>query len=214
VKFRHGIRGLAQTHGAAGDSPLVLTELVGDGNDRECWRHPRDRALCVKVAKPEQERAQNDIDFHYGRYLARRNVHGPHLTRMHGWVCTDHGRGLVFDLVQEPDGSPSPSLLQALRDGRITHAQAVALVDEAFDWLIAHRVILADYGLNNLLVRQGADGRRHLVFVDGLGARNFGFQYWARRTFGFKARKKARQFREKTLRLLEKEPGPVDARRP
>src|SRR3546814_19909871 len=90
--------------------PLVLTEVIGTGNDRECWRHPLNRSLCVKVAKPEQERTQNEIDYHYGRHLARHSVAGRYLPRVHGWVETNRGRGLVVDLVQQPDGPPSPTL--------------------------------------------------------------------------------------------------------
>jgi len=183
---------------------LVLTEKIGAGNDRECWRHPLNRSWCVKVAKPEQERAQNAIDFHYGRHLARRCVVGPHLTRVHGWVQTNRGPGLVVDLVQQPDGAPAPTLAQALRAGLVTKAEAVELVHEAFGWLIEHKVILADYSIDNILVHQSDEGRCHLVFVDGLGARNFGIQYWARRTFGFKARKKAVQYKRRTLEFLER----------
>jgi hypothetical protein len=186
-------------------APLELTELVGVGNDRECWRHPRDRSLCIKVARSEQERAQNEIDFEYSQFLAQHNISGPHITRMYGWVWTDRGPGLVFDLVCEPDDKPSPTLIKALRDRRIAPAQAVALVNEAFDWLVENRVILADYGTRNMLVRRRLDGRRELVFVDGLGARTLDFKYWVRCTFRFKARRKAEEFRRKTLALVDKE---------
>jgi hypothetical protein len=188
---------------------LVLADMVGAGNDRVCWRHPLNDSLCVKVAKPEQERAQNDIDFHYGRYLARHDIAGPYVPRVHGWARTDHGLGLVVDMVQQPDGTPSPTLAKALRNGLVTSRQAVGLVDEAFDWLVENRVILADFSVDNILVRRTRDGACHLVFVDGLGARNFGIQYWARRMFGFKARKKTRQCRARTLQYIEKTTRPA-----
>jgi hypothetical protein len=188
------------------DVPLVLSEKIGAGHDRECWRHPLNRALCVKIPKPEQERAQNEIDFHYGSHLAHHAVAGPHLPRVHGWVQTNHGRGLVVDLIQQPDGTPCPTLPQALRRGMISEMEAVGLVYEAFDWLMANGVMLADYGVDNFLVRQPAEGRPYLVFVDGLGTRHFDFKYWARCTFTFlerwAARQKAMDFRNKTLRLL------------
>lgn len=189
--------------------PLVLVDMIGAGNDRVCWRHPSDASLCIKVAKPEQERAQNDIDFHYGRYLARHNVIGPYLPKVHGWAQTDHGLGLVIDMVRQPDGTPSPTLANALGSGHIVSGQAAILVNEAFDWLVENRVILADFSVDNILVRRTNDGACHLVFVDGLGARNFGIQYWARRMFGFKARKKTQQCRQRTLQYLETAAFPV-----
>src|SRR3546814_19116240 len=129
---------------------------------------------------------------------------GRYLPRVHGWVETNRGRGLVVDLVQQPDGTPSPTLRIALSTRLVTNEEAVALATEAFEWLIRHKVILADYSIDNILVCRTKDGRCHLVFVDGLGARNFGIQYWARRTFGFKARKKTMQFRQRTLQYLER----------
>jgi hypothetical protein len=188
------------------DVTLVLSEKIGAGHDRECWRHPLNPALCIKVPKPEQERAQNEIDFHYSSHLAHHAVAGPHLPRVHGWVRTSHGRGLVVDLIQQPDGTPCPTLPQALRSGMITEMEAVGLVYEAFDWLIANGVMLADYGVSNFLVRNSVEGRPYLVFIDGLGTRHFDLKYWARCRFGFlerwAARQKALYFRNKTLHLL------------
>ncbi|OZI21002.1 hypothetical protein CAL26_26530 [Bordetella genomosp. 9] len=193
---------------AAGqDVVLVLAEKIGAGHDREVWRHPLNRALGVKVAKPQHERAQNDIDLHYSVHLERSGVKGPHLPRVHGWVKTNRGRGLVVDLVQRPDGTPCPTLSQALRSGLISEMEAVGLVYEACDWLIRNNVILADYGIDNFLVRESSvAGRAYLVFVDGLGTRHFDFKYWARCRFTaleqWAARHKARSFREKTLDML------------
>lgn len=187
---------------AAQNGCLIVTERIGSGNDRDCWRHPLDPSRCIKIAKLEHERPQNAIDLHYARYLAHRGIRSWHIPRVYGWVMTNHGRGLVFELIQDPDGSPSQPLLQAFKQGKISRARAVSMVDEGFAWLIAHHVILADYGPNNLLVQRHPDGSGHLVFVDGLGARDFGIKYWMYRTFAFKAVRKARLFHDKTLQAL------------
>jgi hypothetical protein len=76
------------------------------------------------------------------------------------------------------------------------------MVDQAFDWLIAKGVIMADCGLSNFLVRQSPQGGYHLVIVDGLGARHFGVKYSLRRAFVFLARRKDRIFRRKVLSFL------------
>jgi hypothetical protein len=189
------------------DIELVLLEKVGAGHDREVWRHPLNRALGVKVAKPDQLRAQNDIDLHYNAHLERLGISGPHLPRVHGWVQTNRGRGLVVDLVQQPDGTPCPTLPHAVRSGLVNEMEAAGLVHEAHEWLARNGVMLADPGIYNIVVRHSAAaGRPHLVFVDGLGTRHFDFKYWARCTFTslerWTARQKAAAFRDKTLRLL------------
>lgn len=199
--------GIAHDASSTQDLLLVLSERVGMGHEREVWRHPLHRSLGIKVSKPRHERAQNEIDFHYSSHLSRLGISGPHLPRVHGWVSTDRGRGLVVDLVQQPDGTPCPTLPHALRDGLISEMEAAGLVYEACDWLARNGVILADHGIHNTVVRvSAAEGRPYLVFVDGLGTRHFDFKYWARCTFSplerRTAREKALAFRDKTLRLL------------
>lgn len=182
---------------------LRLEVQIGAGNDRVCWRHPYEPGWCVKVAKPEQERPQNEIEYHYSRHLAKHGIEGQHIPRVIGWTPTDHGRGLMVELIRQADGSPAPSLRTAVDTGLISLEQAGVLVEEAFGWLIQNNVILADYDIDNMLVRCPTRQRCHIVFVDGLGARNFGFKYWLNRTLGFKARKKAREFKQHTLMFLQ-----------
>lgn len=181
---------------------ILLNDLIGSGNDRDCWRMPSDHMLCVKVAKPEQERPQNEIDFHYAKHLKRKNIISVHMPAVYGWVLTDKGPGLVFDLIQDIDGQTSKQILDSLQTGRIDLILATELVNEAFDWLIEKHVILADYGINNLLVQNYAIGKYRLVIVDGLGARNFGWRYWLNRNFGFKAVIKAKEFRQMTIDIM------------
>lgn len=190
----------AINHGTA----LVVRELIGSGNDRDCWQHPANPALCVKVAKPEQERPQNEIDYHYAQHLKKLDISGYHMPRVHGWVLTDKGPGLVFDLVRNHDGTVARQLLPSLSAGDIDFALAEQIVAEAFAWLIKTRVILADYGINNLLVQNYAPGAYRIVIVDGLGARNFSWRYWLNRQLGFKAIRKAREFHAMTLDLMRK----------
>src|SRR5690606_37083209 len=137
------------------------------------------------------------------KHLAELGIEGPHLPKVHGWASTNRGKGLVIDLVQQPDGTPCPTLPHALRSGLINPMEAAGLIDEAFDWLAVNGVILADYGLFNFLVKHTPNKERaHLVFIDGLGTRHMDFKYWLRCTLNplerFTARKKALEFRDET----------------
>ena len=189
------------------ETVLTVSELIGSGNDRDIWRHPLNRTLGIKTCKLNHARAQNDIDYHYGMHLAHLGVTGPHLPRMHGWTATNRGAGLVVDLVLQPDGTPSPTLPQALRSGQINTLEATGLIYEAFDWLGRNGVMLADYGIHNMLVQNTPqDERTYLVFVDGLGTRHFDLKYWARCKLRslerWTAQAKAQAFRDKTLAFL------------
>lgn len=178
--------------------------LIGSGNDRNCWRLANDSSLCIKIAKPEQERPQNDIDYHYAKHLAKKGIQSVHMPKIYGWLLTDKGVGLVSDLIQDHNGEPSQQILTAIKANKISVSLAKQIVDEAFAWLIDKKVILADYGINNLLVQNYAPNKYRIVIVDGLGARNLNWNYRLNRTFGFKAVMKAKEFRQMTHDLIDK----------
>ncbi|ARP83513.1 hypothetical protein CAL12_23600 [Bordetella genomosp. 8] len=192
---------------SAPDIALVLSEQIGSGHDRVVWRHPLNRALGIKVSKPDQERDQNLIELHYGMHLQRLGIASRHLPRVYGWVQTDHGPGLVVDLVQQADGTPCPTLPHALRSGMVSEMEAAGMVGEACEWLADNGVILADPGINNVVVHRSPEtGRPYLAFVDGLGTRNFDFKYRLRCALPalerWTARHKADVCRGKFLRML------------
>lgn len=185
---------------------LCLTRYIGSGNGRICWHHPHDAALCVKVARPDSERPQNAIDWHYSRVLRRRGISGPHIAQVYSWAETDKGPGLVVELVADADGTPSQPLFAAIQSGNLDVDTARCIVDEAFAWLKQHRVLYADHSADNMLVRKLADGSCQLVFVDGLGARNMDIHYWINRHLPFKSLRKAEEFRLMTHQRMPSGP--------
>lgn len=178
---------------------LQLSQYIGSGNGRDCWHHPYNPALCVKVDRAGSERPQNAIDWHYSRVLKRRGVVGPYIAAVHHWVETNHGRGLVVDLVCGADGKPALPLYETIEAGLLSHDKARSIVNEAFQWLKDKRVLYADYSADNMLVRFLPDGECQLVFIDGLGARNMDIHYWINRRLPFKSVRKAEEFRQITL---------------
>ena len=86
---------------------LNLTELIGSGNERDCFIHPDNPKYCVKVTKPGVVgRRQNEIDMAYFEVLKRRNISSPHIPACHGWVETNRGKGIVVERICRPDLSP------------------------------------------------------------------------------------------------------------
>lgn len=188
---------------------IPLVQKIAEGGSRECWRHPHSSQLCIKVNKPNRQRDQNKLDWHYARSLMRRKVAGPHLPRYHGLVMTDRGEGLVMDLVVDPDGTPSPTFLQVVRSHMFTREQITRIVDEAFDWIRRKNIIVADYGYDNLMVQQQADGTFRLVFIDGLGGRYFNLRYRIRSRFSIPQPRRAQEFRDKLEQVIQREYGSI-----
>jgi len=190
-------------------APISLVHKIAEGGSRECWRHPQSSQLCIKVNKPNRQRDQNRLDWHYARSLMRRKVAGPHLPKYHGLVMTDRGEGLVMDLVVDHDGTPSLTFLEALRSHAFTREQITMMVDEAFDWIRRKNIIVADYGYDNLMVQAQADGTYRLVFIDGLGGRYFNLRYRIRSRFSIPQPRRAQEFRDKLERVIQQEYGSI-----
>lgn len=173
---------------------LTLTEKFASGKHRTVWRHPLDTTLCIKIPIPNSGKDDNANEHDYLHHLASRGVRSRHIPRTYGWVETDHGRGLILDLIRTPDGAPAPSLRSTLLHGQIDETKALRLINDTLDWAADNGVIVLDAGLQNFAV--GGDqlsGGEWLVLIDGLGtyrlkapqyrlARAFrSYEYWRAR---------------------------------
>lgn len=207
--FKKLLSRFVSDHKNFGQGCIVLKEKIAEGSARECWRHPDNGSLCIKVTKPSKRQDQNKLDLHYAKTLIRRNITGPHLPTYHGYVMTSRGKGLVMDLIADFDGTPSLTFLQAVRFGLIARGQINEIIEKAFAWLIEQNVIVADYGYDNLLLQKHADGAYTLVFVDGLGGRYFNLKYLIRSRFNIPQPYRAREFREKLQIVIDREYGSI-----
>lgn len=142
---------------------------VGQGRERTCYVHPEDPDKLIKVsADGIGTQSRREIDFY--RQLAKRNsIEYSHLPRYYGRVETNLGAGIVVDLVRDPDGRISRSMLDYLLAGRPIETFE-PLLTELKDYLLRNLVIFNhDLVARNLLVQKRPDGRDRLILIDGLG---------------------------------------------
>lgn len=196
---------------------LVLTEKIGAGHLRECWRHPEHPARCIKIAKNKpRAHLQNLLESHYAIHLHERGVSDARVPRVHGWAMTDRGWGLVLDLVVDPQGTPAPTLRQARAQGHLSDEAAAALLNDALDWLARNGVVWVDASQDNVVLQTSPQGRLQLAFIDGLGGRHFNMEYRLRCRFRtierLTARLKAAKHRARIRsKLLASAPRRLDA---
>jgi len=161
-----------------GQNFVTLTDslLIGSGTERDCYQHPDDPNLCIKVnngkASPHKKPAkQNEIEYrYYTRFLNRQN--NPAIVpRCHGWTETNKGRGLVFDLIRNKNGDVAPSLLQALEANQIQAKEAYDLLRTLKQQMLREIIIPCDLHPRNILL-QTTDNQTLLVLIDGIGNRN------------------------------------------
>nr|WP_299241711.1 YrbL family protein [uncultured Halomonas sp.] len=147
--------------------------LIGRGTERNCYRHPRDEKRCVKVAHNfKNNKEQNRKDYEYFTKLERRDIDWSHLPRCHGWVETNLGDGLVFDLLQDTKGSPLPRLDILLTSGRLTTVEITTPLMQLHDYLYANRIFTSDLRASNIVCNLEKTPPR-LFLIDGIGDRDF-----------------------------------------
>jgi len=143
---------------------IIVSTLVGAGYEREVYLHPSRDDRVIKISKNVAVN-RNHMDHAYLSAIKPHSI----LPRMHGWVDTQMGPGLVFERVRDADGETSVTLKIALRTGRVTPEEGRSLLKGALSTLRKDGIILHDdKTLSNFVVQEGP-GSRRLIMVDGFG---------------------------------------------
>ena len=154
---------------------IDASALIGKGLHRECFVHPDDPELCIKIVVAGNSN-ENHREAAYYTLLARRGISWEMLTRFHGLVATSLGEGAVFDLVRDHDGEVSRTLAYYLETEELTapHLEllGVALCDLKA-YLLKNRVVTMTLKAKNILLQQTAPGEGGLVIVDNVGNSDF-----------------------------------------
>jgi len=149
--------------------------LVGRGLHRECYAHPMNSDLCVKVVVAGNS-DENRREAAYYQRLSRRGISWEMLTRFHGLVETSLGEGAVFDLVRDSDGSVSKTLASYLECDALTslHRQVlVQAMQNLKEYLLLNRVVTMTLKPKNILLQLNPAGDGKLVIVDNVANSDF-----------------------------------------
>ena len=143
---------------------LYLTEYIGGSAVRECYVHPLDRNLCVKVVKHKADLPELTREISVAKLLA------PYLKDYivrydDGLVETDKGLGLVCVLVRnEDDGELALSLAQYQE--RFGADDVEPELRKVLESLIRDNLFFYDFNRSNFVVKRMASGGKKVVFID------------------------------------------------
>lgn len=143
---------------------LYLTEYIGGSAVRECYVHPLDRNLCVKVVKHKADLPELTREISVAKLLA------PYLKDYivrydNGLVETDKGLGLVCELVRnEDDGELALSLAQYQE--RFGADDVEPELRKVLESLIRDNLFFYDFNRSNFVVKRMASGGKKVVFID------------------------------------------------
>lgn len=134
---------------------------------RECYVHPLDRNLCVKVVKHKADLPELTREISVAKLLA------PYLKDYivrydDGLVETDKGPGLVCELVRnEDDGELALSLAQYQERFGAENAENIEPeLRKVLESLIRDNLFFYDFNRSNFVVKRMASGGKKVVFID------------------------------------------------
>ncbi|WP_404368194.1 YrbL family protein [Marinobacter sp.] len=170
---------------------LSNSKPFASGANRDCFRHPDNPDLCLKVVRPEaRTRQQSVVRTLPGRrrpddnqqelaayhQSAIRNLLGQgreelvwaHLPRFYGTTETSRGKANVSQLILDSRAMPAKTLERYLQDQRLDPAIEAAIA--RFDaWLAATGILTRNLLPHNLVVAETGP-QPELFLIDGLGA--------------------------------------------
>lgn len=183
-----------------------LAELApfARGGRRLCYRHPEHPDRCIKVLRRDRKDGDEALDENilefaaYQELLQRANSQvWNHIPRCYGLVETDHGPGLVTQLLTGADGLPAPTLQRRIQE-RID-ASCRAALEEFKGFLLRTLIRVGDLRPANLLVCRRANADTERIFIiDGLGNRSI---LWAPLFLPFRRFKIQRKLRRLDHRI-------------
>jgi hypothetical protein len=150
---------------------LISGNLIGKGLHRECYVHPANKDLCIKIAVNENIKESQREEKYYG-FLEKKSISWEMLPRYYGHVNTNLGTGTVFDMIRNRDGLISKTLDHYFKYSEQTDLhysgllQALSLLKV---YLLDQQIITMTIKPKNILYREAGPTDSRLVIVDNIG---------------------------------------------
>lgn len=154
---------------------LEKSSLVGKGYHRECYRHPEDGNLCIKVVvhgNSDEVRREKK----YYQHLKKRGISWDMLPRYHGEIETNLGTGDIFDLISDSNGDVSKTLEYYLSSKTRFEAHIESLSSalcELKKYLLRQRIITMTIKSKNIACQEIGHKRFRLYVIDNIGNSDF-----------------------------------------
>jgi len=153
---------------------LHESHLFSSGSNRQCYFHPEDENLCIKVLHPNSPPKTQIRELNYFNCLHRRRATLTHVADLVEVVSTNRGRGVVFELLRDFDGSVCKTLDYYLQLGSEFYAQlVVAKLEELKAYLYQEGIIFRDLITLNIVLQRTDEHSYHPVIIDGIGHNDF-----------------------------------------
>lgn len=145
--------------------------MIGKGLHRECFVHPDNNNLCIKVVtNGNQQETQREQSYY--NLLDKKNITWDMLPKFHGNIKTNMGSGAVFDLIRDHDNNTAKTLGHYLKDEELlqeNYDYILSALQELKHYLISQNIITMSIKPKNLLFQKQKDGQGKVYIVDNIG---------------------------------------------
>jgi len=165
--------------------------FIAEGSHRAIYRHPEKNDKCLKIVKAgslEKRRKNNKKwykrlrklsafdethkDLQAYRKFGADEEKLKHIPRFYGMVETSLGPAMLLDLIVNEDGTPARPLASHLESGQNRSKLREALIGLG-EYLVSLAIVVRDFSIGDVMVRENLNGEIKLFIVDGLGGSEF-----------------------------------------
>lgn len=149
---------------------IEKANLIGKGMHRECYKHPENPSLCIKLIVKDSP-VEIKREKQYYRHLQKRGISWDMIPRYYGDVETNLGPGSVFDLIADHDLAVSKSLEYYLSSVEQTEKYFRSLSESLKllkNYLLDNNIVTMNIKPYNVLCRKNASGIFRLFLIDNI----------------------------------------------
>lgn len=149
--------------------------VIGRGLHRVCYRHPQDNDKCIKVIV-HGDGSETEREIAYYRLLEKRNISWAMLPKYHGSLDTNQGKGFVFDLINNTDGTGALTLESYFYDASLLMDNEEGIYNaltHLYDYLLAENIVTMNIKAKNIIYQRHSATAGILFIVDNIGNSDF-----------------------------------------
>jgi hypothetical protein len=145
----------------------LINAPLGEGSTRKVYIHPKDCNKCIKIEKKKvamwKRKRANKNEYKKLSKLSNLNSY----TKNFGFVDTNLGKGLVFELIKNSDKTISLTLKNFVKKYSISD-DLIYKLNELKKNLLKDQLLIDDLNLQNILVQTDTSKIEKLIVCDGI----------------------------------------------
>jgi len=146
----------------------LKNNFIAEGGNRKVYLHPKDVNKCIKIEnKNGKIRKSNKTEYVELSKLSCNDFYA----KNYGFVDTNLGKGIVFELIKNNDNSISLTLETFVKKYSITDTNLIDRLNEFKKYFFDIQIMIADLHSRNILVQMEQNCVKKLIICDGITAK-------------------------------------------